>query len=285
MGLSIIILSYNVKGLLRNCLKSIKSNKYQIIVVDNNSSDGSVEMVKKEFSEAKLVKSYVNTGFAKGNNLAKPFVKNDVILFLNPDTVVKGNAIEHCLSILSKEPKLAAMTCRVELPNGQLDYSCHRGLPTVWNTFGYFTGIDKTGYTASNLSIQKPHDVDCITGAFMMVKKDVLDEIGWWDEDYWWNGDDVEICYKIKKAGYKIRFDPSEKIIHYKGSSSGLYYHSDISKKVTKETKIKAAKSGIKAMRIFVKKHWRELGPPPVMALVWLGIYLLEQYRLWKISH
>lgn len=294
MNLSIIILSYNVSKLLKKTIESIyktyKEKDFQIIVVDNASTDGSVEMVKKSFPKVHIISSKTNTGFSAGNNLAKKFAKGKTILFLNPDTEVKGQAIKKCKDILDGNSKIGAVTCKVVLPNGKIDYSCHRGLPTVWNTFCYWTGLAKifpqssffAGYTATYLDINKSHFVDCISGTFLMIKRDLLDKIDWWDEDYWWNGEDIEFCYKVNKSGYKIWYESTEKIIHYKGSSSGL--RSSSKYVVDKNTKIKSAKSAAVAMRIFVNKHWEELGPWPVMMIVKFGIYILEKYRLWKIE-
>ena len=294
MRLSVIILSYNVKDLLRNAIKAVydtyKNKSLQIIVVDNASSDDSVAMIEKEFPNVDLVKSDVNTGFSAGNNLARKITKGNIILFLNPDTEVKGRAIDKCEDILKNKKELGAITCKVMLPNGGIDYSCHRGLPTPWNTFCYFTGLSKAfpkskyfaGYTASHLNVNKSHYIDCVSGTFLMIKKDVLKKIGWWDEDYFWNGEDIELCYRIKKAGYKIWYEASEIMMHYKGSSSGLWTTSK--KVVPLETKIKAAKSATRAMSIFIKKHARELGPWPIMIFVKLGISLLEKYRLGKIE-
>lgn len=294
MRLSVIILSYNVKELLRNAIKAVydtyNKKSLQIIVVDNASSDDTVAMVGKEFPKVDLVRSKSNTGFSAGNNLARKITKGDIVLFLNPDTEVKRNAIGKCIKILRKSKKLGAITCKVVLPNGKLDYSCHRGLPTPWNTFCYFTGLAKifpgsklfAGYTASYLDIKKSHNIDCISGTFLMVKRKVLDEIGWWDEDYWWNGEDIEMCYRIKKTGYKIWYEASEKMVHYKGSSSGLWKTAKT--KVPQKTKIKTAKSATRAMRIFMQKHAKELGPWPIMALVNAGIGVLEKYRLAKIE-
>lgn len=294
MNLSIIILSHNVSKLLKKSIQSIYNtyNKkdLQIIVVDNDSTDNSVEMIKKDFPKVDLVLSKTNTGFSAGNNLARKITKGDVVLFLNPDTEVKGSAIKKCLDILTSKDELGAITCKVMLPNGKIDYSCHRGLPTIWNTFCYWSGISKlfskssffAGYGATYLDINKSSYIDCISGTFLMIKKEVLNKVNWWDEDYWWNGEDIEICYKIKKAGYKIWYEPSETIIHYKGSSSGLW--STSKSDVVKETKIKSAKSAAKAMRIFVNKHSNELGPLPIILVAKLGIFILEKYRLLKIE-
>lgn len=294
MTLSIIILSHNVKNLLKKSIESVystyKEADFQLVVVDNASTDDSSEMIKKEFPKVDLIESKINTGFSAGNNLARKVAKGEVILFLNPDTEVKGNAIKKCLEILITRPELGAVTCKVMLPNGKIDYSCHRGLPTVWNTFCYWTGLSKifskssifAGYKATYLNTNESHFIECITGTFLMIKRDVLEKINWWDEDYFWNGEDIELCYRIKKAGYKIWYESTESIIHYKGSSSGLW--STGKGVVTKETKINSAKSSAKAMRIFTNKHSQELGPVYIMAIVKLGIYLLEKYRLWKIE-
>lgn len=294
MNLSIIILSYNVSKLLKKTIESVyktyKEKDFQIIVVDNASTDDSVEMVKKNFPKVHIISSKINTGFSTGNNLARKFAKGKVVLFLNPDTEVKGLAIKKCKDILDGNPKIGAVTCKVVLPNGKIDYSCHRGLPTVWNTFCYWTGLSKifpqspifAGYTATYLNLNESHLIDCISGTFLMVRRDLLDKIGWWDKDYWWNGEDIEFCYKVKMADYKIWYECSEMIIHYKGSSSGL--RSSSKYVVSKDTKIKSAKSAAVAMRIFVNKHWKELGPWPIMMVVKFGIYILEKYRLWKIE-
>ncbi len=290
MQLTVIILSYNVKELLKKAIQAVydtyKSKDLQIIVIDNASSDGSVKMIEKDFPSVNLIENSTNSGFAAGNNLARKITKGEYVLFLNPDTVVGSGTIAKCLDILSKDEKMGAITCKVLLPNGKIDYSCHRGLPTPWNTFCYFFGPAKlfpkyklfSGYTASYLDTNDAHYIDCISGTFLMIKRKVLDKIGWWDTDYWWNGDDVEMCYQIKKSGFKIWYEPSVQMIHYKGSSSGLWKTNNM--KVPKETTKRSAISASKAMRIFVEKHWRELGPWPLMQFVRLGIFALEKYRL-----
>jgi GT2 family glycosyltransferase len=247
-------------------------------------------MVEKEFPKVDVIKSNTNTGFSAGNNLARNGTKGEIVLFLNPDTELKDKAIEKCLRVLQQHGNIGAVTCKVLLPGGKLDYSCHRGLPTVWNTFCYWTGLSKlfphhaafAGYTASYLNTDKPHKIDCISGTFLMVKREVLDKINWWDEDYWWNGEDIEFCFRVRKAGYGIWYEPSETVLHFKGSSSGLWSTGKL--EVPKEIRVRAAKSAARAMRIFVTKHERELGSWPLMQLVKTGIFLLEKYRLWKIE-
>lgn len=281
--LSIIILNYNVKDLLINCLESIFKNKgkndnWQIIVVDNASSDGSMEEVRKRYNNIEILENEKNIGFAAGNNKGVKKAKAEVILFLNPDTLVVGQAIQKSYEYLKGNPDIGALTVRVELPDGKLDYSSHRGFPTPWNAFAYFSQLSKlfphspffSGYTASYLDTSKTHQIDCLTGAFLMVRKIAGTQIGFWDEDYFFNGEDIEFCYCLKEKGWQIWFYPKEKIIHYKGSSS-------------KQNKLKAVSLGVSAMRIFYMKHYYKKYPPIFRDLVLLGIKLLEHYRKAKI--
>ncbi|MBU1031757.1 glycosyltransferase family 2 protein [Patescibacteria group bacterium] len=280
--LSIIILNYNVKELLINCLESVfqskgKLDRWQIIVVDNASSDGSVEAVKEKFPQAELIINKENLGFSAGNNIGVKYAQAPVVLFLNPDTVICDHAIQKSLEVLLSSPDYGALTCKVELPDGSLDYSCHRGFPTPWNSFCYFTGLAKlfprspifSGYTASYLDTQKPHEIDSATGAFLMVRKIAGDQIGWWDKDYFWNGEDIEFCFCLKERGWKIYFYPEVKIIHYKGSSAKLEKHKTVS-------------HGVSAMRIFYKKHYYKKYPPIFRDFILWGIKILEHWRkLW----
>ncbi len=281
--LSIIILNYNVKELLLNCLESIFKNKkttdnWQIIVVDNASEDGSVEAVKKKYSQVEILANKENIGFSLGNNIGVKKAKAPVILFLNPDTKIVGDALNKTYEYLMGNPDIGAITCRVELPDGKLDYSCHRGFPTPWNSFCYFLGLSKifphsplfSGYTASFLDINKTHEIDCLTGAFLMVRKIAGEQIGFWDTDYFWNGEDIEFCYSLKEKGWKIFFFPGEKIIHYKGSSAG-------------KEKSKTISHGISAMRIFYKKHFYKKYPIILRDLILVGIKMLEHYRKAKL--
>lgn len=298
--LTIVILSFNVKDLLLKCLNSIFKNKnkddnWQIIVVDNASSDGSAEAVKQLRSHIpsgntiELIEGKENLGFANGNNIAIPHVKAPVVLFLNPDTKIVGDVIQKCLEKLLSNPDLGAISPRVELPDGSLDYSCHRGFPTPWNSLMYFSGLSKlfpgikffSGYSASYLDIKREHEVDCITGAFLMVRKIAGDQIHWWDKDYFFNGEDIEFCYSLKEKGWKIYYLPEVKIIHYKGSSSGLKSTGKVI--VSKEAKLKSARHSAEAMRIFYMKHFYKTYPPLFRELILMGIKSLEHYRKAKI--
>lgn len=289
--LSIIIVSYNVKKLLVDCIGSIyKSQKpddnWEIIVVDNNSIDNSIEAIAN--FNLKVIKNKENFGFSKANNQAITIAKGKYILLLNPDTIVYPGTIQKVLEYLENNPKVGAATCMVELPNGNLDYSCHRGFPTPWNAFTYFSGLSSllpklkwfTGYTLTYKSLNSIHEIDALTGAFALVRKSAGDEVNWFDEDYFWNGEDLDFCYKLREKNWKIVYIPDVKITHFKGSSSGLWHTGE--GKPSGDTKMKSALSSTQVMSLFYKKHLSQKYPFFINWLVYLGIFLLERFRLIK---
>lgn len=286
--LSIVILSYNVSGLLKDCLKSIYSaqkptDSWQVIVVDNASSDDSVSMVKKNFPQVKLIVSKTNTGFSAGNNLALKKVSTPYTLLLNPDTIVYPDTISTVLKYVQGNPDVGAATCRVELPDGSLDYSCHRRFPNPANAFVYFfTGLAKKSSYAYTSIPSGIHEIDSLCGAFALIRTSVGKDLGWFDEAFWWNGEDLDLCYRIKQSGYKIIYLPQVKIIHFKGSSSGL--QKSAKSKTSQETKIRTTLSGIKAMRIFYDKHYAQMYPVLFNWFIYTGMWVLRNYRQAKIK-
>lgn len=274
--LSIVIVNYNSGDFLLNCLKSIKENKqgleFDIWVVDSNSSDESIEKTKKGFPEIHYIYNKENIGFTKANNQALKEIKNDYILILNPDTKILPGTLNYMVKFMKENIDVGAATCRVELANGRLDWGSHRGFPTpLASFFYYFLGNDKY-YHLSNLDMTKLHEVNAITGAFFLTRKSVLDKVGLFDEDYFMYGEDLDLCFRIKKAGYKIMFVPKVKIIHYKGVSSGIKEHSQEITKATIESKNKAFNSFYETMKIFYRKNLAQKYPFFINWLVYLGI-------------
>lgn len=295
--LSIIILNFNAKKFLKNCLRSIFASKiekcsFEVIVVDNASKDGSAEMLKKDFPEVRLLQNQNNLGFSAGNNRAIPKALGKHILFLNPDTIVFPDTIQKTLKFIQGKPKAGAVTCRVEMPNGKIDEGCHRGFPTPWNAFTHFFGLEKlfptsplfSGYRLGSKSLQTIHEIDSGTGAFLLVRKEAGTQVGWWDEDYFWYGEDIDLCFRLKKAGWKILFYPKAKIIHYKGVSSGIKRETQNISTATNKVRLCAAKASIQVMRIFYQKHYLNKYPRLVTFLVMKAIDLLEKIRVSKAS-
>ena len=195
IDLSIIIVSYNTKDFIEECLESIKATSkgfdYEIIVVDNASEDNSLEMLKTKFPDVIVVKNQENIGFSKANNLGVEKSKGRYVLFLNPDTVVYEDALLNMVKFMDEHTKAGAATCKLVMPNGKLDDAAHRGFPNPWNSFSYFSGLSKLfpksklfgGYNLGWLDISKTHEIDACAGAFMMIRRQAGEQIGWWDED------------------------------------------------------------------------------------------------------
>ena len=196
IDLSIIIVSYNTKDFLRECIDSIKKNtknlNYEIIVVDNASSDNSLRMLEEKFPDVITIKSKDNIGFSKANNLGVEKSKGKYVLFLNPDTVIYKDSLSKMVKFMDEHEDVGAATCKLVTPGGKLDDAAHRGFPNPWNSFSYFLGLSKLfpksklfgGYNLGSLDLSKTHEIDACAGAFMIVRKKAGEQIKWWDEDY-----------------------------------------------------------------------------------------------------
>ena len=288
LDVSIIIVTYNSFDTIRQCLdsieKTVKKSSFEVIVVDNASSDGSVKEIQN--SKFKIIRNKENLGFSKANNQGiKISQKSRYVLFLNPDTVVYKNTIDGMIDFMDKTPDAGAATCFVELKNGKLDGSCHRGFPTPLRSMFYFIGLCKVfpkskffaGYNMTYLDFNRTHEIDALAGSFMITRREVGEKLNWWDEDYFFYGEDLDFCFRIKKLGYKIYFVPQYRALHYKGVSSGIKKVSKDISKATKETKLFATKHRFNAMRIFYKKHYKDKYPWIINSLVNIGISIRER--------
>jgi GT2 family glycosyltransferase len=297
VDLSVIILNYNTRDFLAECLSSLKNSKtdglvFETIVVDNASVDGSAEMVRKYFPWVRFFQNLKNLGFSAGNNQVIAKSKGRYVLFLNPDTKVFPKTLATMVKYMDKNPNVGVATCRVELRNGELDDACHRGFPTPWNAFCHFFGLAKifpksllfNGYHLGYQDLNKIHEIDACCGAFMIVRREVGEFLGWFDEDYFWYGEDLDFCYRVKMAGYKVMFVPTTKIIHWKGVASGIKKESQMVSTATSKTRRKAAFYSIEAMKIFYRKHYKNKYPKVLTFLVLLGISLLGKVRIWRLK-
>ncbi|MDQ3239370.1 MAG: glycosyltransferase family 2 protein [bacterium] len=305
--LTIIILSYNGKELLKQTLDSVLESignklNVQIIVCDNGSVDGSVEMIKAKYCMVGLVENNANLGFSAGNNRAISKIKGEYVLFLNSDTKVFEGVFETMINKFHEDPKLGAATCRVELLDGTLDPACHRGFPTPWRAFCYYLGLEKLvkktdslflknifgGYHLLGSNMNVSHEIDSCTGAFLMLPRGVGESVGWWDETYFMYGEDLDLCYKIKNKGLSVKYFPDVKILHLK-HQSGLKkdvigQNVDIDEIVLKkEIKQRTTIAFYDAMRIFYSKHYKNSYPVIVKNLVYWAIKYKKNKALIKI--
>ena len=289
LDLSIIIVNYNTRELLKQCLKSLPAGA-EIIVVDNHSFDGSVKLVNSLINNSlinnkeiiKLILNKENFGFAKANNQALRQAQSEYLLFLNPDTVVPQKTIPELISYLEKHQQVGAITPLLQLRNGRLDPACHRGFPTPWAAFCYFAGLEKlfpkskifAQYHQTWQDLKTTHEIDACSGAFLLTRRRVLDQIGLFDEQYFFYGEDLDLCYRIKQVGYQIIFYPQVKAIHYKGVSSGIRSESQDITQVDKATSQRARTAASAAMAIFYDKFYQQRYPALVTFLVKLAIRL-----------
>jgi GT2 family glycosyltransferase len=293
--LSIIVVNYNTEKLLFDCLTSISKaehpkNGVEVIVVDNASRDGSLKMLAKNFPNVKVIANKHNLGFAKANNLGSAIATGKFILFLNSDTIVKKYALVKPLKFLSGHPNAGALTIKLILKDGSLDRDNHRGFPTPWAAFSHFSGLSKifkksklfTSYHQSTKNMDKIHTIPVIAGSYIMISKKLFEQIGRWDEQYFFYGEDIDLCYRINQAGKKIIYYPKVSTLHLRGASSGLRKESEKIAVSSRENRIKVAKASIDAMKIFYKKFYKDKYPSPVTWAVLAGISLKGQLRLLK---
>lgn len=297
--LSIIIVSFNAKEFLRKCLESILRIKDQevrteVIIVDNASSDESVEEVlsnKYKVLSIKLIKNGKNLGFAKANNQGIKEAKGEYVLLLNPDTILLPKTLSFMTNFMEENPKVGVATCRVELPDGQLDDACHRGFPTPWNALCHFSGLSKifprsglfNGYHLGYKDLDKVHEIDSCVGAFMLIRRKAGEEVGWLDEDYFWYGEDLDFCFRIKQKGWEVIFVPNVSIIHHKGVSSGIKKHSQKYAMATIETRKQATEARFLAMEIFYKKNYKDKYPWFITGFVMMAIEIKKRLTLTTI--
>ncbi len=296
--LSIIILNYNTKQLAIDCISSIEKNYphevkagfFEVIVADNASPDKSLDLFedyakKTKIKEFQVVDNKENIGFAKGNNNAQKYSKGKYVLFLNPDTIVYPKTLNRMIEFMDSHEDAGAATCKIEIPPGGIDEASHRGFPTPWNGFTHFSKLEKVfpksrlfaGYTQGYKDFSKIHEVDAISGAFLLVRRSVGEQIGWWDEEYFFYGEDIQFCYNVKKAGYKIYYIPDVAILHYGGVSSGIKKQSHNISTADAEHRKKMQGHRFEAMRVFYKKNYTDKYPKIINWLVHNGISFLHK--------
>lgn len=272
MKLSIVIVNYNVKYFLEQCLyaayKAASKISSEIIVVDNDSVDGSCQMVAEKFPEATLIANKENVGFSKANNQAIRISQGEYILLLNPDTVVEEDCFLKIVQFMDKTPDAGGLGVKMIDGKGRFLPESKRGLPTpevaFWKMFGLsslFPHSKRFGrYHLGYLDNDQIHEVEVLAGAFMLLRRKTLDKVGLLDEDYFMYGEDIDLSYRITKGGYKNYYFPETTIIHYKGES-------------TKKGSINYVKVFYNAMIIFAKKHFSKGNARKYAILINLAIY------------
>ncbi len=292
LDLSIIIVNYNTCNLLRDCLTSIDNSqgnlRFKVIVVDNASADGSVEMVQTEFLHVEVIASQVNGGFAFANNLGlrrAGFDNNGSFksqapryaLLLNPDTVLPPPALADMIRFMDEHPEAGAAGPKLVRLDGSLDLACRRAFPSPEVSFYRMIGLSKLFprhrlFGRYNVTFADPDElieVDSVVGAFMMVRREAIVQVGLLDETYFMYGEDIDWAYRIKANGWKIYYNPAVTVTHVKRAASR---HST-----------KARVEFYRAMDIFYRKFYADKTPFWLHSLVVVGINL--PWRLFQLKH
>lgn len=293
--LSIIIVNYNSLDYLTSCLKSIfashfPKNRLEVIILDNASGDRkAIGSIRKDFP-LKLILNKKNTGFAAACNTGVRISRGTYILLLNPDTVITPDTLRFLVQYMAKNKDVAVTTPYVHLSDGTIDDACHRGFPTVWNSFCHFSGLSGlfpssmyfNGYHLAYKDMEKVHEIDACVGACMLIRRTAGEEVGWLDEQFFWYGEDLDFCFRIKNSGWKIMYIPDVSVLHYKGVSSGIKSHSVGLSKADISVKVASTKVRFEVMKIFFRKHYLGKYPWPVRILFPLTIDGIAALTLMK---
>jgi len=303
LDLGIVIVSYNVCDLLRDCLKSVLANQgvsFAVCVVDNDSPDGSADMVEHEFSPIRVIRA-ANNGYAAGNNLGLThfgFAESSIstsgpgsptfhrapafsmrprfALLLNPDTVVPADTFVRTLAYMEAHPDVGALGVKLVRQDGALDLACRRSFPTPQVSFYRFSGLSRLfprsprfgRYNMTFLDPDQEAEVDSVVGAFMLVRREAIEQAGLLDESFWMYGEDLDWAYRIKQDGWKVVYYPAVTVVHVKRAASA--------------GSPRAQYEFQRAMWLFYRKHYRAATPRWLDALVRLGLGLRGGQRLMR---
>lgn len=271
--LSIIIVNYNVKAFLEQCLIAIgrarSGMNIEVFVVDNASVDGSQAMVRKKFPGVNLIENKTNVGFSTANNEAIGVAQGEYVLILNPDTLIQEDTLTVLKKYLDEHQDVGAVGCKLLNPDGSFQIASRRSFPTPWVAFCRIVGLSRLfpksrlfgQYNVTYLDPDSVAEVDVLSGSLMMLRKSVLDLVGYFDEEYFMYGEDIDLSYRIKKAGWKIIYNPLTKAIHYKGESS-------------KKSEFSIIARFYSTMLIFVRKHFEGRYSFLLRVLLTAGIYV-----------
>jgi N-acetylglucosaminyl-diphospho-decaprenol L-rhamnosyltransferase len=286
MILSVVIVSYNVKYFLEQCLSSLKKaveglslsgGRAEVFIIDNASTDGSPDFLEPLFPNFHFIRNKENKGFAKANNLAIPLCNGEFILFLNPDTILAEDSLEICISFFRDHADAGAVGVRMIDGAGRFLRESKRGFPYPVTSFFKMTGLARlfprskifSSYYMGHLDEDRIEAVEVLSGAFMMVKKNVLNKTGGFDEQFFMYAEDIDLSYRIVKTGFKNYYLPSTTIIHFKGEST--------------QKDFQYVKMFYSAMQLFMKKHFSDKGFSFRLYMLTLGLRLRQALSFMRL--
>jgi N-acetylglucosaminyl-diphospho-decaprenol L-rhamnosyltransferase len=228
-SLDVVIVAYRCRELLRRCLDALLAHPPErvmtVTVVDNDSRDGTVEMVREHYSAVRLFANDANLGFSAANNLAIRASAGDYVLVLNPDTEVTAGALERLCALLDRHQEIGICGPALERADGSPDHAAKRSFPTPLSALGHFTGVGRRRESGALAAYRAPEvaegPVDAVNGAFMLMRRRALDRVGLFDEGYWMYMEDLDLCYRFAEAGWVTWYEPSVTVRHLKAGTSG----------------------------------------------------------------
>jgi N-acetylglucosaminyl-diphospho-decaprenol L-rhamnosyltransferase len=267
-GLDVVTVSYHSRELLRACLEALRAHPpsipMSVVVVDNDSRDGTDEMVTREFPEVDLIACPENIGFAAATNLGASRGTARYLLALNPDTAVTEGALDKVLAVLEDHPEVAVVGPRLLRPDLTLDHASRRSFPTPLSALGHFTGLGRRAQSGRLAAYRAPEvesgPVDAVNGAFMLMRRSAFEDAGGFDEGYWMYMEDLDLSYRLRQRGWLSWYEPSSTVMHVKGGTVGgprplrLNWHFH------------------RGMGRFYRRHYASQRPRAMNALVYLGI-------------
>lgn len=281
MNLSIIIVNWNTRDLLRECLQSIFKNppqvEFEVFVVDNASTDGSVEMVRENFPQVNLIENQENIGFARANNQGIRASSGKYVFLLNSDTLIFPDTLANLLSFADARPTAGIVGCKVLDRDGRIDYGCARHFPTIGGEFFNITYLNKVfpknrligRYQMRYWEHNDSREVDCVLGACMLLRRDMLNQVGLLDERYFMYGEDIELCWRAKKRGYEVYFC-SDAVIQHFGASS------------TRQVRPWMRREGIRSMYLFFANHYDRFYASLYLMMLPLAISINIMTKIFK---
>jgi N-acetylglucosaminyl-diphospho-decaprenol L-rhamnosyltransferase len=269
--LDVVIVSYRCREMLRDCLTSLHSHppasQMAVHVVDNASGDETDEMVRRQFPQVRMTALNENVGFGAGTNIGIREGQGTYILALNPDTRVTAGALDAMLRLMEERPEIGISGCRLELEDGTFDHAAKRSFPTILGAVGHFTRLGRAARARSALAQYRAPEVeagpiDCVNGAFMLMRRKMLDEIGEFDEGYWMYMEDIDLCYRAARGNWVTWYEPTITVIHIKAGTSG---------RVRTPRLNYAFHYG---MYRFYRKHYAQTRNPVTNAAVYVGVFV-----------
>ena len=268
---SALIVSFNVRESLLEALRTLKAGSYpalEAIVVDNASRDGSADAVQATMPEVKVIRLKENVGFGRANNAGLGECHGEYLLLLNPDVMVSSDCVSTLAEFLANTPAAGAAGPRLERPDGRLDLAARRSFPSPMSALYRFLGLNRlfprssrfNRYNLGHVPLDSVHEIDAGTAACLMVRRTAVDQVGFFDPDYFMYGEDLDLCYRLRQGGWKIYYVPGAVALHHKGTS-------------TRQASGRMRYEFHRAMWLFHRKHYAGRTPAVGNAVIWLGIW------------